>query len=64
MIERGSKKERAKDLAKDLAKEGLGAAKEATTESSSREDKGEGGCWTRQGVDSRKLQVPSAAMRS
>ena len=42
MTERGSKKERAKNLAKDLAKEGLGAAKEATTEKSSREDKGEG----------------------
>jgi uncharacterized protein YjbJ (UPF0337 family) len=42
MTERGSKKERAKNLAKDLAKEGLGAAKEATTERSSREEKGEG----------------------
>ncbi len=42
MAEKGSKKERAKDLAKDLAKEGLGAAKEATTERSSREEKGEG----------------------
>jgi uncharacterized protein YjbJ (UPF0337 family) len=42
MTERGSKKERAKNLAKDLAKEGLGAAKEATTEKSNREDKGEG----------------------
>jgi len=42
MTERGSKKERAKDLAKDLAKEGLGAVKEATTERSNRQDKGEG----------------------
>ncbi len=42
MAERGSKKERAKDLAKDLAKEGVGAVKEATTERSNRQDKGEG----------------------
>ena len=42
MTEKGSKKERAKDLAKDLAKEGVGAVKEAATERSNRQDKGEG----------------------
>ncbi len=42
MTERGSKKQRAKDLAKDLAEEGLGAVKEAKTEKSGRQDKGEG----------------------